>query len=74
MTPILQRKDEGVGRAEGGGGWNESIASKSRGREGGGGRGRGGEQQSKAIGTQTERKKIDFLSTSRMERTFYVFI
>lgn len=31
--------------------------------------GRGGEQQSKAVGTQTERKKTDFLSTSSLERT-----
>lgn len=66
-SPEGRRRDGG---AEGGGGWNESRASKAEeGRE-------GGEQQSKAAGTQTEtkrKKKTYFLSTGSRERNSLCF-
>lgn len=67
-SPEGRRRDGG---AEGGGGWNESRASKAEegGRE-------EGEQRSKAAGTQTEtkrKKKTDFLSAGSRERTSLCF-
>lgn len=53
-SPEGRRRDGG---AEGGGGWNESRASKSRGREGGGERGRKGRGAAEQSSRDPDRNK-----------------